>query len=101
LSINRIHRYENFVAVPNETIRDERLSFKARGILAYMLSHVDGWKADYLEISRHGKEGREAVMSALRELDDLGYRRVDRTRVDGRWHSEVHWYATPLDTGSR
>lgn len=96
MSINKIHLTNSFVQIPNATLRDERLSFKARGILAYMLTHTDGWKADYKALARVAKEGREAVSSGLRELDDLGYRRVVRERrEDGRFDTVVHWYDTP------
>lgn len=96
MSVNRIHLTGQFVQVPNALVRDERLSFKARGILVYMLSHADGWKADYKALAKAGKEGREAVSSGLVELDALGYRVVSRERrSDGRFDTIVHWYDTP------
>lgn len=76
---------DRFVTVPNETARDEHLSFRARGVLLYLLSHEDGWDVRSEAIARAGKEGREAIRTALRELGEHGYYRLERRRGrDGR-----------------
>jgi hypothetical protein len=68
--------------VPNDTARDERLSFRARGILTFLLSQQPGWDITTDETARHGREGREAVRAAYRELEDAGYVRRSRIRDD-------------------
>ncbi len=74
-----------YVTIPNETVRDARLSFRARGVLTYLLSHDDGWDVRSEQIARDGKEGREAIRTALRELGERGYYRLERRRAaDGR-----------------
>jgi hypothetical protein len=98
VTINRIHKTGHFVQIPNATLRDERLSFKARGVLAYILSHVDGWRADANDIADASTDGRTAVLSALKELEDKGYRKVARRQDDkGRWVTDVHWFETPAE----
>lgn len=75
----------SFVMVPNETARDKRLSYRARGILVALLSHEDGWDVRSDSIAREGKEGREAVRTALHELGQCGYYRLERRRgLDGK-----------------
>lgn len=69
------------VAIPWATAQDERLSFVARGVLAYVLSLPDGWEYSIQRIAasctaKVKGSGREAVTSAMRELEDAGYRRV-------------------------
>lgn len=81
-----------FVAVPNETSRDGILSFKAVGVLVHMLSLPDGAKisADVLAGAGEGKEGRSAVLSALKELRKAGYYRTVKERgPDGRLFTVV------------
>lgn len=70
-----------FVVLPNEAVNDRRLSFRARGLLAYMLARPPGWRfhADRLAADT-AAEGRDAVRTALRELSRLGYYRATRVR---------------------
>jgi hypothetical protein len=78
------------VTIPWKTTQDERLSFTARGVLSYVLSLPDGWQCSIERIAAHCKakvkgSGREAVTSAMRELEDAGYRRVvDERDAGGR-----------------
>ncbi|RJL22042.1 hypothetical protein [Bailinhaonella thermotolerans] len=70
-----------FVQVPSATIRDKRLSFRARGILAYLLDMPDEWEVRSEVIAAAGIEGREAVRSALHELGEHGYYRLERRHL--------------------
>ena len=80
----------NYTIIKNETLRNRSLSFRARGIHAYLLSMPDNWRTSALEMSRQGQEGRDAILKALQELEDAGF--VKRTKSQdarGRWHSEM------------
>lgn len=52
---------------------DSRLSWKAKGILSYLIGKPDDWKLRVLDICKHATEGERAVRSGLRELRDAGY----------------------------
>lgn len=98
-TIYRTERREpGFVQVENATIRDARLSFRARGLLAFMLSFPDDWQhraADVEAASEH--EGREAIRTGLKELEALGYR--TRTKIqqgDGTWITQIVLREVPL-----
>ena len=69
----RIERKGGFTAIDNAAVRDEKLSYRARGVLAYLLSHTAAWKFSVARIARAGNEGREAVRSAILELEAAGY----------------------------
>lgn len=92
----------DFATLPNETLRDERLSIAARGHLAYLLSLPDGWNttAD-AEANRaralRGKrgEGRAAMRAIYAELKNAGYIRYDRTQANGKWSTEIHVFDRP------
>jgi hypothetical protein len=72
----------DFVKVRNSWVRDDRLSRRARGLLAELLSHVDGWSTSVEDLVRKGPEGRDAIHTALRELREAGYLRVQQGRGD-------------------
>lgn len=86
-----------FAQIANDMLRDKRLSFKARGILAMVLSHAEEWDAqrDWIE-EQSDRDGRDAVQSALNELNDLGYRNVIKEQLpDGTFRTVVQWFQTP------
>lgn len=85
-----------FAQIANEALRDSRLSFKARGLLAMVLSHSGEWVATrrWLEAqSQH--DGRAAVQSALDELTQFGYRSVTYERVGAEIRTVVVWRHSP------
>jgi len=57
----------------NFHLRDKNLSLKAVGLLSKMLSFNDGWKFSTKGLSAICKEGPDAILSALRELEKYGY----------------------------
>lgn len=90
----------NYVVIDNRPIEDDRLSWKARGLLTYLLSKPDGWKVMVAQLVSAGPDGRQAVESGLSELKAAGYIvPADQGRNDlGRFDSvdtEVH--EVPVD----
>lgn len=72
----------HFLMVRNEVVRDARLSYRARGLLMFILSYPDAWSWTSRSLSSGTLEGRDAVLTALRELRDAGYARTVRERDD-------------------
>lgn len=86
-----------YAQIANSALRDSTLSFRARGILALVLSNAGEWNASrgWIE-AQSPKEGREAVQRALNELTDSGYRIVHREQdALGKWSSWVEWTHSP------
>jgi len=84
----------SFVIVRNEVARDERISYRARGLLIAILSRPDNWtiRAEQLA-SESSVEGRDAVRTALKELQAAGYLVSNKVRnSDGQiqWESVVY-----------
>lgn len=72
--ILHIHKRESpYVQIDKRPLEDERLSWKAKGILAYLLSKPPGWTVRREDIENHGSDGREAVQSGLKDLEAYGY----------------------------
>lgn len=72
-TIFRTHHTNNFTNLPNSLLRDKTLSFKARGVLAMILSNSGQWVVTSRWIEDSGTEGREAIKSALDELREARY----------------------------
>ena len=88
-------RQNNFVMMDKTFLEDDRLSFKAKGILAYLLSKPDDWKVIVGNLVKQSKDGKTAVYAGLKELKECGYytkvpvRNEEGTRIV-RWESVVY-----------
>ncbi|WP_265478591.1 DnaD domain-containing protein [Lactiplantibacillus plantarum] len=88
MAIIRGKRDTNFTIMRNEGLQDVRLSFKARGLMAYMLSLPDDWKFYVKELVKHSdRDGRDAVLSGLKELEKVGYLQRTTHRNKGKFDS--------------
>lgn len=71
---------DGYTIIPNHWLRNPELSWKAKGLLAYIASHREGYELRTEQIIREGRESRDAVMSGLAELEKFGYLRRRRLR---------------------
>lgn len=94
----RVASRQRFTSIDRKTLNDSRLSFRARGVLAWLLDKPDNWTTNSDAIAAAGKEGRDAIRVALRELEGCGYLKRERVRGDrGRWFTETLIYERPPD----
>lgn len=70
----------DFTQVYNKAARDKRLSRRARGLLVELLSHRDGFGVSIEGLVAQGPEGRDAIRSAIAELEKYGYLHRERER---------------------
>lgn len=98
MSIIRSPRAEsNFSVISNAVIRDTRLSYRARGILLDILSRPDNWRVSADSLARTGNEGRHAILTALKELREVGYMKTEkRQNGQGRFETVSIVYDTPF-----
>ena len=68
-----VKKKENFTTIHNNLILDESISWKAKGILIYMLSKPADWKYKSSEIAKNSTDGRDSVRNGLKELVENGY----------------------------
>ena len=80
--MNRVTRVknDNYTTISNVFLRDSKLSLKAKGLLAIVLSLPNEWDFSIKGISATIKEGTTAVYSAIDELKEYGYCKVVTNR---------------------
>lgn len=99
MSTIRVARRKRYATIARETVNDVRLSYRARGVLCWLLDKPDDWSADSESIAAQGKEGRDAVRTALKELERIGYlRRAKRQTDAGLWVTEWTVFERPPGT---
>jgi len=54
-------------------LQDKKLSWKAKGIMAYMLSKPDNWTFYMDELIQHSTDGKASFRSGFNELREMGY----------------------------
>lgn len=89
MRLRRAPNPHGWTSIPNAALEDRQLSFRARGVLAYLLSRPEGWETDSVRLSKMAglpgdqrssrAEGRDAVRTSLSELEAAGY--LHRVRV--------------------
>lgn len=84
--IYRVVKNENFVVLDKGFLNDDQLSWKAKGLLAYMLSLPDDWDFCLTDLATRSKCGREATASIINELILAGYlQKVQERTKDGKF----------------
>jgi hypothetical protein len=73
-----------FTMIPNALLADTSISWKAKGVISYLLGKPPHWKARTKDIENHGTGGETEIRSALRELRTAGYARLERHTEKGR-----------------
>ena len=92
---------DRFAIISNQAIEDARLTFKARGLLAYLLSRPVGWttSAERLAATASDRDGKDAIKTALRELEQHGYLVRSRSQdAEGKW-TWVHEVTDQVEVG--
>lgn len=84
---------QQFAQIPNAWLRDMRLSHRARGILALLCTHEDGFEQT-LKSMTTSREGADAVLTAVRELQALGYIERRRHRNEDGTLGSADWIIT-------
>ena len=80
--VYKIYRHDSqpFAQVPNSAIRDPEISPNAFRLLAYLMSHKEGYELTYGQIERQTTLGRYAINEAIKVLTDKGWLRTERTK---------------------
>lgn len=83
MSVLRIRKKQNnFVILDKTCLNDEKLSWAAKGLHAYLMSLPDNWKVRVSDLKERAKNGRDAVRGLLFELEQAGYIQKSTCRDD-------------------
>ena len=90
-----------FAMIPNSTLADERLSWKAKGLLCYLLSLPYDWEVYTSEVVKHATDGVNSLTSGLNELMEFKY--IHRSKIRGEKGRYEGWeycvYDVPTESG--
>ena len=62
-----------FCQISNALLNDSRLSLRARGLAAMLISKPENWQVSIEALVRECKEGRDAIQGCFKELKMFGY----------------------------
>ncbi|MDQ0923304.1 hypothetical protein QF038_001812 [Pseudarthrobacter sp. W1I19] len=86
MSIIRSVKSAKYTTVSNVAANDKRLSLKALGLFYFLMTKPDNWNISERGVVAQRPEGRDAVSSALKELEAAGYlRRGQGRNVNGKF----------------
>ena len=79
-SFIREKKERDYTVINNTVLKDERLSWKAKGVFCYLLSLPEDWVIYQSELLKHSTDGRESLRNAINELEEYGYLIIDKKR---------------------
>lgn len=91
----RVEKTKNYTVIHNQFLRRKDLSWKAKGILAYILSLPDDWNINLKEVMTHATDGEGSFRSGWKELEEKGYTKRypvkdEQTKRIKYWQTVIH-----------
>lgn len=98
MAVFRLERTRDYTVMSNHHLRDKRLSLKAKGLLSQMLSLPDDWDYTLSGLAYINRESKDAIRSAVNELERAGYvQRHQTTNASGKFSvNEYIIYERPV-----
>ncbi len=96
MSIFKIEKTRDYTVMSNYHLRDKNLSYKAKGLLSFMLSLPTDWDYSLRGLEAISKESIKAIRNILQELENNKY--LIRTRMqdeNGRFYYDYSIYEVP------
>lgn len=92
-NIGRKRKKNGFTQISNSVFENENLSYRAKGVLGYLLSRPNNWKFNKTDLVRRSTEGRDAIYKAIDELKEQGYLHIYRNVLkDGKFDGWIWEY---------
>lgn len=76
----KIEKNKNYTIMSNYHLRDKNLSFKAKGLLSFMLSLPEDWDYSLNGLVAVSKESKKAIRGIINELREHGYLVTEQAR---------------------
>ena len=78
MAVFKIEKNKNYTVMSNYHLQDRNLSYKAKGLLSFMLSLPDDWDYSLKGLCKISKENETSIKTGLKELKDYGYLVIDK-----------------------
>ena len=90
MPVIHIKKHEsNFVQIDKRPLSDERLSWKAKGLWAYLMSKPPDWKVYTGDLMKRSTDGDHSIRGAIKELIKYGY--AERKSIRGEDGKISRW----------
>ena len=87
----RVEKNKDFTVMSNHHLRNKALTLKAKGLLSQMLSLPENWDYTLAGLSAINPESKDAIRTAVKELETHGYvRRYQTTDSKGKFSSNEY-----------
>ena len=83
MAVFRVERTRDYTVMSNYHLKDKRLTLKSKGLLSQMLSLPDDWDYTLSGLSVINRESKDAIRSAVNELERAGYIERHQTTDEG------------------
>ena len=90
----RVEKNRNYTTIHNEFLKRKDISWKAKGIMTYLLSLPDDWVVNLDEIKRNATDGESSFRSGWKELVSAGY--VSRQPVRDEKTKKIDYWETVI-----
>ena len=98
MAVFKIEKNKNYTIMSNHHLRDKLLSYKAKGLLSFMLSLPEDWDYSINGLVKVSKEGKKAIRAMLEELEENHYLIRKRIQLkNGQFDYEYHIYEMPYN----
>ena len=77
----KIDKTKDFTVMSNYHLRDKNLSYKAKGLLSFMLSLPEDWDYSINGLVSISKEEVKAIRNILQELQRYGYLVIEKNKM--------------------
>lgn len=92
------HVDKHFTIIQNTVLEDTRLSWKAKGIFAYLWSKSDDWQYHSKEVATHSTDKIDSLRTGLNELKEAGYLKITQQKGKHGLFSNQIWDLYPVPT---
>ena len=91
MPVFRVERNKGYTVMSNYHLRDKALSLKAKGLLSQILSLPEDWDYTLSGLCYINRESKDAIRSAVNELERAGYiERHQTTDESGKFSSNEY-----------
>ncbi len=91
MAVFRVDKTRCYTVMSNHHLHNRNLSFKAKGLMSFMLSLPEDWNYTERGLTQFAKDGRDSIRAVLSELEEEGYLERRQSRKEDGTLSEMEY----------